>query len=181
MGKGYGHQMRNFGGIYPNGGFDQLRYLVENIKNNPNDRRHYISYWNPHQVLEEAALPPCHISFNCQVVDGKLNSCFFMRSSDAYHGLPHNIVGYAFLTHFIAEICGLQPGELVYMGSDCHIYNSQIDVVGEQITRTPLDFPSFKFLKKFDSLDEGLGLQYSDIEISGYTHCGKLKTIPMAV
>jgi len=180
MGRGYGHQIRNFGGLGPGSGFDQLKYLVNNIKTNPMDRRHYINYWHP-QVLTDAALPPCHLSFNCQVSDGKLNTCFYMRSSDAYHGLPHNIVGYAFFTHLLAEITGLAVGEMVYMGADCHIYSSQFDVVAEQIARTPLDFPKFSFKKALSSLDEALAIEYSDIEITGYQHQGKLKSVPMAV
>jgi thymidylate synthase len=181
MGKGYGHQIRNFGGDDERKGFDQLTYLIKNIKENPSDRRHYISYWHP-QVLTEAALPPCHLSFNCQVVNGVLNSCFYMRSSDLYHGLPHNVVGYAFLTHLIANLTGLRPGTMVYMAADCHIYRSQIDVVEEQLTREPLALPKFEFTREFSSLDDALSMKYeTDIKITGYNHCGKLKAVKMAV
>lgn len=180
MGKGYGWQIRNFGGTEPGNGFDQLNYLIENIKANPEDRRHYINYWHP-QVLAEAALPPCHLSFNCQVINGKLNSMFYMRSSDLFHGLPHNLVGYALLTHIVAKLTGLEVGEMVYVGADCHIYKSQYEVVAEQIDREPLPFPKFSFSKDFNTLDEALALEYKDMLIEGYQDCGKLKTIPMAI
>lgn len=181
MGKGYGWQLRNFNGTESNNGFDQLSYLINNIKNKPSDRRHFISYWNPLQVLEEAALPPCHISYNCQVVGNKLNACFYMRSSDFYHGAPTNIAGYAYLTHLIAKLTGYEPGTLVYMAADTHLYLSQFEVVEQQLKNTPKPFPQLVFKKQFDSLEEALQLEYSDIEMVGYEHCGKLKKIDMAI
>lgn len=181
MGKGYGWQIRNFGGTDGSPGFDQLTYLINNIKNNPYDRRHYMNYWNPSQVLTEAALPPCHLSTNCQISNGKLNLCFYMRSSDVYHGLPTNIAVYAFLTHLLAKLTGYEPGTLVYMAGDTHLYMSQLEVVKEQLQKTPLPFSEFKFKKEFTSLDEALKLTYEDVEIVNYQHQGKLKKIPMAV
>lgn len=181
MGKGYGWQIRNFGGEDGKPGFDQLKHLIENIKSKPNDRRHYMNYWNPQQVLNEAALPPCHLSYNCQVEDDKLNACFYMRSSDWYHGCPYNVAGYSLLTHLIAKLTGYKPGTLVMMAADTHLYTSQFEVAKEQLTRTPKPFPQFRFKKDFSTLEEALQLEFEDVEVVGYEHCGKLQKIDMAV
>lgn len=182
MGKGYGFQMRRFGGQTPPDiafeenapGFDQLKDLIKNLKENPLSRRHLMSYWNPQQ-LHEAALPPCHLLFNCQVVDGKLNGLFYMRSNDLVLGLPTNIVGYAFLIHLLAKLTGYEPGELVYMAGDAHIYLNHMNGVEELIKKEPKPFPTFKFKKEFSTLEEALALTYDDMEISNYQHCGKMK------
>jgi len=181
MGKGYGWQIRNFGGTDRTNGFDQLEYLVKNIKENPNDRRHYMNYWNPIQVLNEAALPPCHLSYTCQIINGKLNASFKMRSWDFYHGAGYNISGYAFLTHLIAKITGYKVGYLVSHSDDTHLYNTQLDVAKEQLLKVPFKFPTFTFKKEFSTLKEALNLSFDDVEIIDYKHHGKLKKIPMAI
>jgi len=181
IGKGYGWQIRNFGGTWSREGFDQLAYLVENIKSNPADRRHYMNYWHPEQVLEEAAIPPCHLSYNCQVAGHRLNACFYMRSCDLYHGAPYNIAGYAFLTHLIARLTGYEPGELVMFVADAHIYNNQLEVIEKQLARVPYEFPEFEFKKDFSSLEEALSLEWKDVAISKYSHCGRLAKVEMAV
>lgn len=181
MGKGYGWQMRHFGGGSINPGFDQVQYLVENIKKNPNDRRHLMCYWNPQEVLHEAALPPCHYSYYVQHQNGRLNAAFTMRSSDAYLGLPTNIAAYAFLTELICKLTGFEAGELVYFGMDTHLYNNQLEVVAEQLKREPRGFPRLVFKKDFKTLDEALALTYQDVEVVGYEHCGKMKKVEMAV
>jgi len=181
MGKGYGWQMRHFGGGSVNPGFDQVQYLVDNIKANPNDRRHLMCYWNPEEVLHEAALPPCHYSYYVQVVGGKLNAGFTMRSSDVYLGLPTNVAAYAFLTMLLCKLTGYEPGDLVYFGFDCHLYSNQYEVVEEQLKREPKPFPKLAFKKGFATLDEALALTWDDVEIIGYEHCGKMKKVEMAV
>lgn len=180
MGKGYGFQLRRFGETATSQGVDQLVYLINNIKSNPYDRRHMISYWNPQQ-LKDAALPPCHTTYYCQVEDNKLNGLFWMRSSDVYHGAPYNVAGYAFLTHLLAKLTGYIPGKLVYMSADAHLYKTQFEVVNEQLGKTPLPFPQINFNKEIKNLDEALSLSYQDINIEGYNHCGKLKKVDMAV
>lgn len=180
MGKGYGFQIRNFNGEDDKPGVDQLRYVIENIKNNPYDRRHLMSYWNPQQ-LDQACLVPCHYSVLFQIANNKINTSFIMRSTDVYHGLPYNIAGYAFLTHFIAKLTGYEPGELNYFGHDAHLYNHQLEVVNQQLTKEPKPFPQFRFKKDFSTLEEALSLTYEDVELVNYEHCGKLKKVEMAV
>jgi thymidylate synthase len=181
MGKGYGWQIRNFGGTNTEKGFDQLSYLINNLRNNPMDRRHYMNYWNPSQVLNEAALPPCHLSYNCQVVENRLNAAWVMRSADLYHGVPYNIAGYAWLTYLLAHLLGYQPGILVWFATDVHLYEPQFEVAREQIQRTPEQLPKLRLLKPFSKLDEALSLSYEDVEIIDYKHQGKLRKIGMAV
>ncbi len=181
MGKGYGWQLRNFDGDAGDPGVDQLALIIENIKKNPNDRRHMFSFWNPNQVLNQAALPPCHFAYNAQIADGKLNGLMTIRSWDTYHGGPYNIAGYAFLTHWLAAMTGYVPGTLVISAADAHIYTHQFEAVEEQLTKTQHAFPQFRFKKEFSTLEEGLALQFEDVEITGYQHEGKQKKIPMAV
>lgn len=180
MGKGYGFQLRRFGGSDSYEGVDQLRCLVENIVKSPHDRRHMISYWNPTQI-KDAVLPPCHTTYYCQVEGSKLNGLFWMRSSDVYHGAPYNIAGYAYLTHLIASLTGYKPGVLVYQAGDAHLYKTQLEVVTEQLERAPKPFPTLVFKKEFSNLDQALSLEFEDIEILNYQHSGKLRKIGMAV
>lgn len=175
LGKGYSWQIRNFGGTTPQNGFDQLKYLIDNIKQRPTDRRHLMNYWNPTQVLSEACLPPCHLLYNCQVAGDKLNALFYMRSSDLCCGLNVNIAGYAYLTHVVAALTGYKVGTLGYIAADPHIYKNHIPQATELLTRVPKAFPQFRFKKEFSTLDEALALNYEDVEIIGYEHCGKVK------
>lgn len=175
MGKGYSWQIRNFGGTTETNGFDQLKYLIQNIKDRPNDRRHLMNYWHAPQVLSEACLPPCHLLYNCQVAGDKLNALFFMRSSDVAVGLNFNCAAYGFLTHLIAKLTGYKVGTLGYVATDPHIYLHNIDGVKTMLAREPKPFPQFRFRKEFSTLEEALDLAYDDVEIENYSHCGKLK------
>lgn len=175
IGKGYPWQIRNFGGTTETNGFDQLKYLIQNIKEKPNDRKHLMNYWHGPQVLNEACLPPCHLLYNCQIAGDKLNALFFMRSSDLACGLNFNCAGYALLTHLVAKLTGYKVGTLGYVATDPHIYNNNIDGIKELIKREPKPFPQFRFKKDFSTLDEALALTYDDVEIIGYEHCGKLR------
>lgn len=180
LGTGYSHQWRNFGGeLGGNDGVDQIKELITELKENPNSRRHVVSAWNPQQ-LDDTPLPPCHILHTYQVLDGKLNSLFFMRSNDAYHGLPFNIMSYAFLNMAFANILDLEPGELVYMGADVHIYQNQFEVVNQQIEREPFDLPEL-ILPNLKSLDDLLNLEYNDIELRNYETHPALQRVQMAV
>lgn len=181
IGYGYGHQLRNFNGDSTSAGFDQLVALVSGIKTNPSSRRHFVSYWNPNQVLSKAALPPCHVSWSVQVAGGSLNLSFQMRSNDFYLGNPTNIAGYAFLLHALANLFSLKPGVLVYQGSDVHLYLNQIENAKLQIQREPMPFPTFKINKDIASLDDLLSLEFSDLSISDYRHHPDLPKVEMAV
>lgn len=169
IGKGYSHQWRNFGGdLNQSNGVDQIRELVSSLINDPNGRRHIVSAWNPVQ-LHETPLPPCHLYHQYQILDGKLNSSFVMRSNDVIYGLPYNIMGYAFINIVLSKMLGLQPGELVYFGNDVHIYNNQLEIAAEQVTRTPDSaLPELNIYKDLDSLDDILDLQFDDVELVGY-------------
>ena len=190
MGYGYGHQWRNFGGYdakdspddWHYTGFDQVAQVLHEMKNDPYSRRHLITAWNPQQIYG-MALPPCHIIHHYQVTpDGKLNSAFLMRSNDVPFGLPYNIMGYAFLNHLFAAYLGYEPGELVYMGTDVHIYHNQFAMVQEQLKRDPLPLPRLNILKDIDSLDTMFNLQYNDVELQGYEPHPDIKDKPsMAV
>lgn len=187
LGKGYSFQWRNFGGQYgfnlereghnenfvPDytraiGGFDQVAALVEGMQKDPQGRRHIITAWNPLQT-KEMALPPCHLYQQYRVTsDGKLNSSFVMRSWDFLYGAPFNIMGYAFLNHAFAKLLNLEPGKLVAFGNDVHLYENQLAIARDQVTREPFALPKLTITKDLKSLDDLMELEYSDILIEGY-------------
>ena len=200
LGKGYGFQWRNFGGDYhkdyQNGmvqgfatdytkhdgnGFDQVIATLEGLKKDQNGRRHIISGWNPAQ-LHEMALPPCHLYQQYQILDGKLNSQFLMRSWDFLYGAPFNIMGYALLNHAFAKYLGLKPGKLLAMGTDVHLYDNQLEIAAEQMDRQPLDLPTLEIKKDLNTIQDILDLEWDDIEITGYKARPDFKNKPgMAV
>lgn len=145
LGPVYGHQWRSFGGsnwIRDSGtkGKDQISWLVNEIKNNPDSRRLIVSAWEPNQI-ELMALPPCHTLFQFYVTDGKLSCQLYQRSADFVLGSPFNIASYALLTHMIAQICDLSVGDFVYTMGDMHIYHNHFDGVSEQLNRQPMAIP----------------------------------------
>lgn len=178
----YGKQLRS----YPAGetSHDQLQTLIDNIesvKRNPNHttaRRLRCSFWNPydHTVGDKkwCALPACHTDFQCIVRNGKLNLSFSMRSSDVFLGLPYNLSSYGLLCYILAELTGLEVGELVYFGNDVHVYKNHIDQVKEQISRKPRDLPEL-ILPEFNTLEELLKLTGKDFELEGYDPHGFIK------
>ena len=178
MGKGYGYQWRHWETpdiSSPNSIIrtDQIKDLLVGIKADPYGRRHVVTGWNPGQ-LADMALPPCHmlhmysVDSEVTVGNGRLNNCFIMRSNDVPYGLPYNIASYALLNHIFAKHLGLEPGELVYMGWDAHIYHNQMDMVSEILERTPKELPTLKINKDLHTLDDILSLQWEDIELIGY-------------
>ena len=152
LGPVYGKQWRDFEG--PEGRIDQMARLVEGLRTRPHSRRHLVSAWHPAQV-EDAALPPCHYAFQCFVDgepgDGRLSLMWQQRSVDSFLGLPFNIASYALLTHMLAQQVDLTPHELIFSGGDCHIYHNHVDVVREQLTRTPRPLPTLQ-LQPADTL-----------------------------
>lgn len=157
-------------------GVDQIAAVVEQIKKNPDSRRHLISAWHP-GYLDEQALPPCHYSFQFIVHGSKLHCLFNMRSTDCFLGLPYNISSYAILTHLIAHQTGLEVGELVYSGCDVHLYNNHFDAVKEQLTRVPKKFPELKIKAKREKLED---YQIEDFEVVGYNPDPAIKA-PVAI
>lgn len=175
LGPVYGSQWRSWPA--PDGrSIDQIAKLVEQIKRNPDSRRHLVSAWNPAEV-DNMALPPCHYAFQFYVADGKLSCLFNMRSVDTFLGLPFNIASYAFLTHMVAQQCDLQPGELIWTGGDVHIYANHVEQVNLQLTREPYPLPQLVIKRKPDSLFD---YRFEDFEIVGYQSHPSIKA-PIAV
>jgi thymidylate synthase len=140
LGRVYGIQWRQWQG--PRGVVvDQIRELVEKLKKNPFDRRLVVSAWNPGE-LEDMALPPCHMLFQCFVDNRKrLSLHMVQRSCDMFIGVPFNIASYALLTHMLAQICGLKVGELILTLNDAHIYGAHYGAVRTQLSRRPMKLP----------------------------------------
>jgi thymidylate synthase len=190
MGKMYGHQWRSFGKsllsfqedqglLNMKHGVDQIENVIKLLKEDPYSRRIVVNTWNASD-LNEMCLAPCHPMFQFYVDNGKLSCSFYMRSSDAFLGLPFNILSYAFLTHILAATVGLEAGELIFMGGDTHVYNNHLDQVRELLTREPYEFPTLKINKKLSSLEDIEELEFTDFEILNYKSHPAIKA-PMAV
>jgi thymidylate synthase len=154
---------------------DQLRVLINGIKDDPYGRRHILSAWNPGE-LELMALPPCHIMSQFYVSNGKLSCHMYQRSADMFLGVPFNIASYALLTHMIAKVCDLAVGELIISFGDAHIYENHLDQVKEQLSRKPLPLPNLEITGNADLTK----ITMQDIELIGYTCHAPIKA-PMAV
>lgn len=192
LGPVYGHQWRNFNGGHThafktgntkpeNTGVDQLKNVVETIKNNPTDRRIIVSAWNPAQK-DDMLLPPCHafFQFNVDTTNGVLNLQLYQRSADIFLGVPFNIASYSTLLMMIAEVTGLKAGTFVHTLWDAHIYDNHVDQVDEQLTREPLPLPELKINKKLETLEDIENLEWEDFELVGYQSHGAIKA-PVAV
>ncbi len=116
---------------------DQVENLVQKLKTNPYDRRLVVSAWNP-GALDDMALPPCHMIFQCFVADGKISLHMLQRSCDMFLGVPFNIASYSLLLHMLAQVTGLKPGEVILTLNDAHIYHDHFDAVKEQLSRKPM-------------------------------------------
>ena len=163
LGPVYGKQWRDWKGA--NGFHDQISNVIDQIKNNPNSRRHIVSAWNVAEI-PSMALAPCHILFQFYVQEGKLSCQLYQRSADIFLGVPFNIASYALLTHMIANVCDLKVGDFVHTLGDAHLYNNHLTQADEQLTRSPLQPPQIKVAKK-NSIDEYV---FEDFEIIGYEH-----------
>ena len=177
LGPIYGKQWRDFAG--PRERVDQIRRLVDGIRSNPQSRRHLVSAWHPAD-LDRMALPPCHYAFQCFVEgepgDGTLSLMWQQRSVDSFLGLPFNIASYALLTHMLAQQTELEPGELIFHGGDCHIYDNHREVVDEQLSRDPYPLPTLQLRPRESLFDYRL----EDIEVQDYQHHPSLSA-PIAV
>jgi len=163
LGPVYGKQWRHW--QTPDGHeIDQLAELISMIKSNPESRRLMLTAWNPADV-PHMALPPCHCLFQFHVAKGRLSCQLYQRSADIFLGVPFNIASYALLTHMIARICGLKPGEFVHVLGDAHLYSNHFDQAREQLSRTPGALPQLVIHRTPDSID---GFHFDDFEITGY-------------
>ncbi|KJF21306.1 MULTISPECIES: thymidylate synthase [Rhodococcus] len=174
LGPVYGVQWRSW--PTPSGEhIDQITQTLETLRSNPDSRRIIVSAWNVADI-PQMALAPCHAFFQFYVADGKLSCQLYQRSADMFLGVPFNIASYALLTHMMAQQAGLDVGEFIWTGGDCHIYDNHVDQVTEQLSRTPLDLPILK-LNKRDSIFD---YTFEDVEIVGYQHHPAIKA-PVAV
>jgi thymidylate synthase len=143
---------------------DQIRELVELIKRDPGSRRQIVSAWNPGDI-GRMALPPCHLLFQTYVANGRLSLQMYQRSADVFLGVPFNIASYALLTHMLAQQCGLEPGDFVWTGGDCHLYSNHLAQAREQLGRDPRPLPTLKLLRRPTDIAD---YRFEDFEISGY-------------
>ncbi|MBU8906582.1 thymidylate synthase [Desertibacillus haloalkaliphilus] len=155
---------------------DQLKDVIDMIKNNPNSRRLIVSAWNPEDV-PSMALPPCHTLFQFYVADGKLSCQLYQRSADMFLGVPFNIASYALLTHLIAHECGLGVGEFIHTLGDAHIYSNHFEQVRTQLARDPRPLPTLTLNKGVTSVFD---FDLEDITLSGYDPHPAIKA-PVAV
>lgn len=154
---------------------DQISQVLETLKTNPDSRRMIVSAWNVGD-LPKMALEPCHAFFQLYVADGRLSLQLYQRSADMFLGVPFNIASYSLLTHMFAQQAGLEVGDFVWTGGDCHIYSNHVEQVTEQLSREPYPFPTLN-LRKADSM---FSYRFDDVEIVGYEHHPTIKA-PVAV
>src|SRR5690606_21043949 len=153
----------------------QVARVIEQIRANPDSRRHIVSAWNVAEI-EDMALPPCHALFQFYVADGRLSCQLYQRSADLFLGVPFNIASYALLVHMVAAQTGLEVGDFVWTGGDVHIYDNHVEQVREQLTREPYPYSTLRLAPR-DSID---AYEYEDIEVVGYQRHPPIKA-PIAV
>jgi len=170
LGPVYGKQWRDFGGV------DQIKELIEQIKQNPNSRRMIVCAWNP-PLVKDMALPPCHCLFQFYVSDNKLSCQLYQRSCDVFLGVPFNIASYALFTLMIAHVTGLEPGEFVWTGGDTHLYLNHLDQVKEQLSRSTKSLPRITLNPDVKNIFD---FKFEDIKLVDYDPHPPIKA-PVAV
>jgi thymidylate synthase len=175
LGPVYGSQWRSW--PTPDGGhIDQISRVIESIRTNPDSRRHLVSAWNVAE-LDQMALPPCHTMFQFYVADGRLSCQLYQRSADVFLGVPFNIASYALLTHLVAQVTGLAPGEFVHTFGDAHLYLNHVEQAELQLSRQPRSLPE---LRLNPARTEIGSFDIADVELIGYDPHPAIKA-PIAV
>jgi len=175
LGPVYGHQWRSW--PTPDGGtIDQLRDVIEQLKVDPDSRRHIVSAWNVAD-LDAMALAPCHAFFQFYVAEGRLSCQLYQRSADVFLGVPFNIASYALLTHMVAQVAGLEVGDFVHTLGDAHLYSNHLDQAREQLTRDPRPLPELWLDPAIVSIDD---FTLESVKIAGYDPHPLIKA-PIAV
>jgi thymidylate synthase len=175
LGPVYGRQWRSWPAA-DGASIDQLSRVVEEIKRNPDSRRLVVSAWNVGE-LDQMALLPCHALFQFYVAGGRLSCQLYQRSADALLGVPFNIASYALLTHMVAQQCGLDVGDFVWTGGDCHLYLNHLEQADLQLSRTPLPLPKLHIRRVPASLYE---YSFDDFDVQNYEYHPAIKA-PIAV
>lgn len=155
---------------------DQIGQLIEGLRRNPDSRRHMVVAWNPGEV-DGMALPPCHALFQFHVSNGRLSCQLYQRSADIFLGVPFNIASYALLTHMVAQVCELTPGDFIWTGGDCHLYLNHLEQAREQLTREPRPLPVLKLNPEVKDL---FSFRFEDIQLEAYNPHPHIKA-PVAV
>ena len=181
LGPVYGAQWRNWN----NDGIDQIRDVVESIKNNPNSRRHIVTARNPSVLPDEkekdfskniaagkASLPPCHAFFQFYVANSRLSCQLYQRSADVFLGVPFNIASYSLLTMMMAQVCGLEAGDFVHTFGDVHIYNNHIEQVKLQLSRQPRQLPTMRLNREVKDI---FAFKYEDFTLENYNPYDSIK------
>ncbi len=175
LGPVYGYEWRHFegdNGVYK----DQLAWVIEEIKKNPDSRRLIVNSWQA-AYIERMALPPCHTMFQFYVKDNKLSCQLYQRSADAFLGIPFNIASYALLTMMVAQVCDLELGEFIHTIGDAHIYSNHIEQVNRQLAREPRKLPIMKINPEVKNIED---FKFEDFELVGYDPHKGIKA-PVAV
>lgn len=175
LGPIYGVQWRSW--PTPGGeGIDQIAQVVAQIRVNPDSRRHIVTAWNPAEV-DRMGLPPCHVLFQFYVAEGRLSCQLYQRSADIFLGVPFNIASYALLTHMVAQVTGLEPGEFVHTLGDAHLYLNHLEQADTQLAREPMPLPRLWLNPAVDDL---FAFRFDDIRLEGY-QCHPRISAPVAV
>jgi thymidylate synthase len=188
LGPVYGAQWRDW--LAPDGRhIDQMKLLLDDLRNRPHSRRHIVSAWNPAVLPDESrspqdnaraglqALPPCHMMFQFHVANGKLSCQMYQRSADAFLGVPFNIASYALLTMMIAQVLDLEPGDFIYSLGDAHIYLNHLEQVNTQLSRDTFPLPVMHLSPEIKDL---FGFVYEDFDLKNY-QCHTGIKAPIAV
>ncbi len=163
LGPVYGHQWRSWPN--PSGQpIDQISKVVDQIKTNPDSRRHIVSAWNVADV-DNMALPPCHSLFQFYVAEGRLSCQLYQRSADIFLGVPFNIASYALLTLMIAQVCDLQPGDFVHTFGDAHLYSNHMDQAALQLQRQVRALPTMRLNADIKDI---FGFTFEDFTVEAY-------------